>query len=156
MNRDNIKIHLILDSIRSAFNVGSIFRSADGVGAVKIHICGITPTPLNPKVAKTALGSTENVQYEIHDSALDAVKKLKSEGVQIFGIELSEESINFQQIDYPTPVALVVGNEIRGVDSTVLKMCEKKIYIPMNGIKESLNVAIAAAIVMYETRRKAL
>lgn len=148
-----IKLHIVLDNIRSAFNVGSIFRSADAVGECHIYLCGITSTVDNPKIYKTALGATKSVSSSHHPDGVQLVESIKKKGIPIYAVELTPESENFQEIDYPDQVALVFGHEIRGVNQMILDLADKKIFIPMKGIKESLNVANSASIVMYESRR---
>lgn len=150
-----MEIHIVLDNIRSAFNVGSIFRSADGAGSVKkIYLCGMTTDIDNPKLDKTALGATEMIPSEHYDTTMEAIEEIKEKGIPIYSVELTDDAINFQQIEYPSKVALVFGHEKRGVDQDILNRADKKIYIPMRGKKESLNVANCASILLYEITRK--
>lgn len=149
-----MEIHIILDNIRSAFNVGSIFRSADGAGYVKkIYLCGITTEIDNPKLDKTALGATEMIPSEHYDSTEEAVDEIKEMGIPIYAVELTDDAVHFQKIEYPSKIALLFGHEKKGVDSTLLPRVDKKIYIPMRGMKESLNVANCASIMLYELTR---
>ena len=149
-----MEIHIILDNIRSAFNVGSIFRSADGAGYVKkIYLCGITTDIENPKLDKTALGATEMIPSEHYDSTEEAVDEIKEMGIPIYAVELTDDAVHFQKIEYPSKIALLFGHEKKGVDSTLLPRVDKKIYIPMRGMKESLNVANCASIMLYELTR---
>lgn len=147
------KLVLILDNIRSAFNVGSIFRTADATGCAQIYICGMTPTPDNSKLFKTALGATETVEWKYFSKTTDAVVHAKSLGFEIVGIELTDSAIHFQKSIYNNQTALVLGHERLGVNQLVLDMCDKVVMIPMNGSKESLNVATTAGIVMFEALR---
>lgn len=150
-----MKIHIVLDNIRSAFNVGSIFRSADGAGSVeKIYLCGITADIDNPKLEKTALGALETVESEHYDSTKEAIEELKQKDIPIYSVELTKDAKNFQQIKYPKEIAIVLGHEKRGVDEEILKLSDEKIYIPMRGFKKSLNVANCASIVLYEITRE--
>ena len=150
-----MKIHIVLDNIRSAFNVGSIFRSADGAGSVKkIYLCGMTTDIDNPKLDKTALGATEMIPSEHYDTTLEAIEELRENGIPIYSVELTDDAENFQQIEYPNKIALVFGHEKRGVDQEILNRVDKKIYIPMRGKKESLNVANCASIILYEITRE--
>lgn len=150
-----MEVHIVLDNIRSAFNVGSIFRTADGAGSVKkIYLCGITTDIDNPKLDKTALGATEMVESEHYDTTMEAIEEIKEMGIPIYSVELTEDAINYQEIQYPKRIALVLGHEKRGVDPKILERSDKKIYIPMRGLKESLNVANAAAIVLYEVTKQ--
>jgi 23S rRNA (guanosine2251-2'-O)-methyltransferase len=173
-NNQNIKLHVVLDNIRSVFNVGSVFRTADAVGNVKLYLCGMTATPDHIKIKKTALGSTESVQWEYFHNTTDAIQHIKSlnidakdfidktdtkdisqnNSIPVYAVELTPEAKHFQQIQYPTPVALVFGHERRGVDQRVLDLCDECIMIPMAGIKESLNVSTTAGILMYEAIRE--
>ena len=146
------KLHVVLDNIRSVFNVGSFFRTADAVGSTKLYLCGITATPDNPKIVKTALGATESVEWEYFDNTLDAIKQLKKDDVPIFVVELTPQAEHFQKIQYPDTVALVFGHERKGVSELVLQNADKVVFIPMSGIKESLNVSVAGGIIMYEAR----
>ncbi|HOC97133.1 MAG TPA: RNA methyltransferase [Candidatus Pacearchaeota archaeon] len=149
-----MEIHIVLDNIRSAFNVGSIFRSADGAGNVKkIYLCGITTDIDNPKLDKTALGATDMVPSQHYDTTLEAIEELKEKGISIYCVELTKDAQNFQKIEYPKKVALVFGHEKKGVDPEILKRADKIIYIPMRGRKESLNVANCASIILYEITR---
>lgn len=150
-----MEIHIVLDNIRSAFNVGSIFRSADGAGSVKkIYLCGMTTDIDNPKLDKTALGATEMIPSEHYDTTLEAIEELRENGIPIYSVELTDDAENFQQIEYPNKIALVFGHEKRGVDQGILNRVDKKIYIPMRGKKESLNVANCASIILYEITRE--
>jgi tRNA G18 (ribose-2'-O)-methylase SpoU len=148
----NKKFEVVLDNIRSTFNVGAIFRSSDGVGINKIHLCGITPPPTNPKVHKTSLGSEFTVNYETHPNALSLIKSMKENGYIIWALEktsMSQSIFDFQITEFSQPTILVVGNEITGVDPDVLKVCDAHLHIPMVGLKNSLNVAIAFGIAVY-------
>ena len=150
-----MKIHVVLDNIRSAFNVGSIFRSADGAGSIeKIYLCGMTTPIDNPKLEKTALGATEMVESEHYDTTKDALDELRSKNIPIYSVELTDDAENFQKIKYPEELALVFGHEKNGVDDEILKESDKKIFVPMRGKKESLNVANCASIVLYEITRE--
>jgi len=150
-----MKIHIVLDNIRSVFNVGSIFRSADGAGSVeKIYLCGITTDIENPKLEKTALGATDMVPSEHYDTTEDALEEIKEMNIPIYSVELTEDAKNFQDIDYPNEVALVFGHEKKGVDEKILnEFSTEKIMVPMRGMKESLNVANCATVVLYEITR---
>jgi 23S rRNA (guanosine2251-2'-O)-methyltransferase len=142
-----LPIVALLDNVRSIFNVGSIFRSADGAGLQCLHLCGITPTPENPKVAKTALGAEQSVAWCYHRNAVDAVDRLHSEGFTIWALEehgSAESLFVVEPIDQP--LVLVVGSEVTGVDPGILQRCDKLVAIPMEGVKRSLNVATAFGI----------
>jgi len=150
-----MKIHIVLDNIRSAFNVGSIFRSADGAGSVeKIYLCGITTDTNNPKLEKTALGASDIVQSEHYDTTSEAIDELKKKNIPTYAAELTKDAEDFQNIKYPNELAIVFGHEKRGIDKKILGQCDKKIKVPMRGFKESLNVANCASIVLYEITRE--
>jgi 23S rRNA (guanosine2251-2'-O)-methyltransferase len=150
-----MEIHIVLDNIRSAFNVGSIFRSADGAGSVKkIYLCGITTEIDNPKLDKTALGATDMIPSDHYDTTDEAIEELKEMGIPIYAVELTDDALDFQKIEYPSKVALLFGHEKRGVADDLLDKVDKKIYIPMRGLKESLNVANCASIILYEITRE--
>jgi len=147
------KVYIVLDNIRSAYNVGSIFRSADGAGNCEILICGISPTPKHPKVEKTSLGSTKAIKWKYFKTALDSILYLNTKNIPIYSIELTSESIPYNSIEYPETVAIVLGHETEGINREILKISEKKISIPMRGKKESLNVATVAGIILYEIQK---
>ena len=147
----------VLDNIRSAYNVGSIFRTSDGAGLTKLYLCGITPTPDNPRVGKTALGAENFVPWEHSWSVIETIGKLKTEGYFIVSLEGGSSSIHlFEALsiikEQTNPVALVVGNEVSGIDPEAVKKSSLCVYIPMEGKKESLNVASAFAIATYLIR----
>ena len=149
-----MKIHIVLDNIRSAFNVGSIFRSSDGAGSVeRIYLCGITSPIDNPKLEKTALGALDYIPSEHYDTTEEALEELKEQNIPIYSVELADDSEDFQNFKYPNEFALVFGHEKKGVDDEILKLSDKIISIPMRGKKESLNVANTASIVLYEATR---
>lgn len=147
---------LVLDNVRSALNVGSIFRTADAFALERVVLCGITAQPPHREILKTALGSTESVDWVYASDAKEAVRLLKAEGVQVFAVEQTTEKIWLQ--DYsPTGQmrsAFVLGNEVDGVDAEVLALCDGAVEIPQFGTKHSLNVAVAAGIVAWEFARK--
>ena len=150
-----MKIHVVLDNIRSVFNVGSIFRSSDGAGSVeKIYLCGMTTPIDNPKLEKTALGATEMVASEHSDTTTEALEELRAQNIPIYSIELTDDAENFQSIDYPEELAIILGHEKVGVDPDILEESDKKIFVPMRGKKESLNVANCASIILYEITRE--
>ncbi|HPQ79776.1 MAG TPA: TrmH family RNA methyltransferase [Candidatus Dojkabacteria bacterium] len=148
-------MHIVLDNIRSVFNVGSIFRSADGAGSVKkIYLCGMTSDIDNPKLEKTALGAIEMVPSEHYDSTQEALEEIRAKNIPIYSVELTEDAENFQRVKYPQKLALVFGHEKMGVDKSILNSSDKKIFVPMRGKKESLNVANCATAVLYEITRE--
>lgn len=156
-NIDKVKkasIYVVLDSIRSSYNVGSIFRTSDGAMVEKLYLCGYTPFPPNKQVLKTALGSTESVKWEHVDNAVELVKKLKSNGIKICALEQTNKSIPYYKvISNNFPLCLIVGNEITGVSQELIDLCDFSIDIPQYGIKQSLNVAVAYGISIFELRK---
>jgi 23S rRNA (guanosine2251-2'-O)-methyltransferase len=152
-NCDSPGLHIeaFLDNLRSVYNVGSIFRSADGCGVKCIHLGGITPSPAHPRMAKTALGAGDHVRWEQHWDGVDAIKELKKKNFHIVGLEYTDASISIfdNQFNEPKQYMLVVGNENYGIDPGILAECNQVVHIPMAGTKESLNVAIAFSIAAY-------
>jgi 23S rRNA (guanosine2251-2'-O)-methyltransferase len=144
------EVYLILHNIRSAYNVGSIFRTADAAGVKKIYLCGYTPTPDNQKVVKTSLGAEKYISWEYCKQAWQLLKKLKAEKVQIIALEQTKKSVDYRQFKPRFPIALMIGNEVRGLSKKILTYADKIIAIPMYGRKESLNVAVAAGIALYK------
>lgn len=145
---------VILDNIRSAHNVGAIFRTADGAGAKKLFLCGITPTPGRATgIEKTALGAEAHLPWEYHSNALSLVEKLKLEGLNLIALERTASSLPIYDF-CPDPsdrrlLALIVGNEKAGVDPGIIALCEYVLALPMMGEKGSLNVAVAFGIAAY-------
>ncbi|NWG06117.1 MAG: RNA methyltransferase [Chloroflexi bacterium] len=141
---------VLLDNIRSAWNVGSIFRSADGFGFAHAYLCGITPTPENEAVTKTSLGAEDSVTWSYHKDAVKLVKGLKSEGWKVYALEESTDSVPISQFSADkSPAVLIVGSEVTGVDPDLLALCERVFHIPMRGDKKSYNVAMAFSIAAY-------
>lgn len=153
-NAARFPVYVLLNSIRSSYNVGSIFRTSDGAMIEKLFLCGYTPFPPNKEVMKTALGSTESVQWEYVKDAKEVIHKLKSQGVKICALELTDNSTPHYDLTIEAfPICLIVGNEITGVPNEILELCDFSIEIPQYGIKQSLNVAVAYGISIFELRR---
>lgn len=149
---------VVLDNIRSMHNVGSVFRTADAFLVKGIILCGYTPQPPHRDIHKTALGATETVEWKYFASTADAVRSLKEEGFAIFAVEQVENSIPLQEFtgrrtQQTQPLAVVLGNEVTGVGEEVLALCDGSIEIPQWGMKHSLNISIAAGIVLWELVR---
>jgi tRNA G18 (ribose-2'-O)-methylase SpoU len=141
---------VILDNIRSAWNVGSIFRSADGFGFSHAYLCGITPTPDHEPVTKTSLGAEDSVTWSYHKDAVQLASGLKKVGWKIFALEEARLATSIAQlIAENRHTALIVGNEITGVDPELLGLCDDIVFIPMRGEKKSFNVAVAFGIAAY-------
>jgi len=143
---------ILLDNIRSAWNVGSIFRTADGFGYSHAYLCGITPSPDNDAVKKTSLGAEYSVAWTSHPDAIALAKKIKSEGTKLVALEDHERSVSLVESprnDANDQTVLIVGNEITGVDPHLLDLCDAIYHIPMYGEKKSFNVAIAFGVAAY-------
>ena len=158
-NHGSPALTVVLDNLRSALNVGSIFRTADAVGAGELVLLGTTPTPLNPKIAKTALGAEKTVPWRHDWNSADAIARLKSEGCEIWALEGGETAENLfaafpglSALEAGNKIALVLGGEVSGVDPIILAGCDRIFYLPMIGKKESLNVAAAFAVAAYLIR----
>jgi 23S rRNA (guanosine2251-2'-O)-methyltransferase len=154
--KSNLKnLYVLLDNIRSAWNVGSILRSADGFGFAHVYLCGITPTPDGPAreaVTKTSLGAEDSVPWSYHKDSVKLVKGLKKEGWWILAMEEDHRSVpisKYKNSQFPGHAVLIVGNEVTGVDPELLNLCDDIFYIPMRGEKKSFNVAIAFGIAAY-------
>ncbi len=148
----SLQLVLLLDNLRSIYNVGSIFRTADGAGVTHLHLGGITATPNHPKVAKTALGAAHLDNWTYYRSGVLAADKLLSQGYTLWALETSPASRSLYDVseaELPEQLALVVGNEVAGVDPAVLARCAQTIALPMQGVKESLNVTIACGAAVY-------
>ncbi len=142
---------LMLHNIRSMWNVGSMFRTADAAGIEKIILSGYTATPPRKEIEKTALGAQDTVAWEYHADPLEAVKRMKNDGVRICGVEITEGSRPYTTINSSDfPICLIVGNEIDGIEDELLRLCDEVLEIPQYGTKHSLNVAVAAGIVLFE------
>jgi len=141
---------IVLDNVRSLLNVGSLFRTSDAFRFAKILLCGITPIP-NKEMAKTALGATESVDWEHYENTTDAISALKKQGFELWGIEQTDSSLLLSEVEETNyPVAVVLGNEVKGVSLEALKLCDKIIEIPQLGTKHSLNVSVCGGILAWE------
>ena len=150
-----LELHILLDNIRSLYNVGSIFRTAEALGVAKLHLCGMTATPENPRLAKTSLGAETLVEWEHHNNGLWAARLLREQQFDLWAIEGGERSESlFEMGNSPVEgkIALVIGNELAGVDPDILAISDRILYIPMLGEKESLNLTVAFGIAAYFVR----
>lgn len=143
----------ILDNVRSAFNVGSIFRIADAVGA-EVYVCGISPTPEHPKVAKTALGAEKSVKWRSFGSVVEAASTAKKCGYSVCAVEMAPKAKDLFACEFPKQTALIFGHEVSGVSEEVMKSSEKIVKIPMHGKKKSLNVSVSVGVAAYEVLRQ--
>lgn len=152
---DKIPLTIVLDNIRSMYNVGSVFRTADAFRIHKIVLCGITAVPPMIEIHKTALGAEDSVDWEYYEDAVKAIEDLNQSGCITLAVEQVEQSIQLQnwQPDPHQHYALVLGNEVKGVQQEVVNACQASLEIPQFGTKHSLNVSNTAAIVMWEFAR---
>lgn len=148
-------ISVLLDNVRSAYNVGSFFRTCDGAGISKLYLTGYTPRPPRRDITKTALGADASVPFEYVSDPLEIVNRLKNEDITIIAVETGEESVEFSSFAYPYPCCLVFGNEVEGIRPEILSLCDARVRIPMHGIKGSLNVVVSAGIIIYDAITKA-
>lgn len=143
-------VHIVLENIRSAFNVGSIFRTSDAGAVEHIHLCGYTCHPPNLKLAKTALGAFDYVPWTHHEDVTNAVERLREAGIPIVAIETAENAKALGSYEWSRPVAVVFGNEVKGITPGLLEQCDEIVRIPMLGYKNTINVATAFGIVLYD------
>ncbi len=151
--RPRPELVLILDNIRSLTNVGAIFRAADGFGVKEIYLCGITPTPPRPEIAKISLGAEETITWHHLEDPAVAVRTLQNDGITVLALEQTIDSHSVYDLDYPHPLAIVLGHEVVGIDEQVLFLCDGSVEIPMFGAKHSHNVATSCGIILSEVRR---
>lgn len=147
-----LPIVVVLDNVRSQHNIGSVFRTSDAFMIESIYLCGITATPPNREIHKTALGATESVDWKYFESTLDSIKYLKAQGFIIIAVEQAEGSINVQdfQVEFSQKLAVIFGNEVNGISDEVMDVAEVCLEIPQYGTKHSLNVSVSAGIVLWE------
>lgn len=156
-----MSVIVFLDNIRSAQNVGAIFRTCDGAGVSKLVLVGYTPAPVDrfgrsqPAIAKTSLGATQTISFESvrDESCLEQLKRYKKEGYQIVPVEQVRESVSLYDFSKPEKVVYIFGNEIGGVSDGILDLADTVLELPMAGMKESLNVSVTAGIVLYHHQR---
>lgn len=147
-------VYVLCDSIRSIFNVGAIFRASDGAFIEKIFLCGYTPYPPRKEIEKVALGATLSVPWEYVKDPMDVVKRMKAEGIKVCSLELTDKPKmvwNLKKEDFP--LCLILGNEITGVANELVNESDFSVELPMQGIKQSLNVSVATGIALYEMIR---
>lgn len=153
-----MKIYAILHNIRSAHNVGAIWRSADGAGVEKIYVTGYTPTPIDrfgrerTDIAKTSLGATSFIPYEFEADLSLLIKKLQCEGISVVAVEQDTQAVPYTAYTLTGDTAFIFGNEVTGLENDVLAAADAVIHIPMHGKKESLNVSVAAGIILFHAR----
>lgn len=141
--------YVICDNIRSLENIGSIFRTSDAIGVSKIFLCGISGKPPHHKISKTALGAEETIPFEYVRQTSRLIDRLKKDKVQIVSLEQDKKSVSYSKFKPVFPLALILGNEVKGVSKKILQKCDKIIDLPMAGKKESLNVSVSFGIAGY-------
>ena len=148
---EKIPVTVVLDNVRSLHNVGSVFRTSDAFLIEAIYLCGITATPPHPEIHKTALGAENTVEWQYFENTLDAVRLLKQKSYRILAVEQAENSIPLGEFQLENHrYAVIFGNEVKGIDQEVMDCCDACIEIPQFGTKHSLNVSVAAGIVIWE------
>jgi len=154
-NASKTPIVLVLDNIRSMNNSGSVFRTADAFLLEGVYLCGVTATPPHREIQKTALGATESVNWKHFATTIDAVNSLKNDGYTVYAVEQAENSTMLDTLKLSdTKIALVFGNEVSGVEQSVIDVCNGCIEIPQYGTKHSLNLAVSVGIVVWEIAMK--
>lgn len=148
------EFYVVAENIRSLENIGSIFRTADALGSSKIFLCGISGTPPHEKIAKTALGAEKTVPFEYFKQTGRLIDKLKREKVFIVALEQSKGAVDYRKLKAKFPLALIIGNEVKGISKNILKKADSIIYLSMRGRKESLNVSVAFGIAGYEINKR--
>lgn len=151
---EKLPLTVVLDNVRSQNNIGSVFRTADAFRVEHIALCGICSTPPHREIHKTALGAEESVEWSYAEDTVECVRELKGRGYRVYAVELTHDSIKLgmrnDKLGIDGPVAIVLGNEVEGVQEEVLELCDGALEIPQYGTKHSLNVSCAAAIVIWE------
>jgi tRNA G18 (ribose-2'-O)-methylase SpoU len=148
---------LLLHNIRSAHNVGSIFRTADAAGVRAVYLSGYTPTPTDrfgraqKEITKTALGAENTIPWEYAATPTSFIKRLKKEGWRIVGVEQDPRAIDYRTLTLDRPTLFILGNEVKGISPSLRKQCDTLVEIPMHGKKESLNVGVAAGVVLFSS-----
>jgi len=155
---DKIPIIVVLENIRSGYNVGSVFRTADAFLLQAVYICGYTAHPPHKEITKTALGAEDTVEWKYFKKINEAIEKLKNEGYEIYAVEQTEKSHLLQQVEFKKEekIAVIFGNEVTGVEQSTIELTDGCIEIPQLGVKHSLNIATAAGVVLWELVRQKL
>lgn len=148
------KLYVLLEFVRSAHNVGSVFRACDSAGITKLFLCGWTAMPPHPKLAKTALGSEQSVAWEHHCSAVQLAVYLRSQSISLVALEVGADSEDIFTAPFERDTCLIFGHEELGVSEELLQLCDHVVAIPHAGAKSSLNVSVAAGVAIYEYVRK--
>lgn len=154
---EKLPVIIILDNVRSMYNIGAIFRTADAFRVQAIYLCGMSATPPHREIHKTALGAEEAVKWKYYDTTLDALQAVKEDGYAVAVVEQTKQSVQLQNLssDDQKGVALVFGHEVNGVNQEVVDAADQCIEIPQFGTKHSLNIAVSVGVVLWELTRKA-
>lgn len=154
-NSEKLSVIVVLDNVRSALNVGSIFRSCDAFRVAGIYCCGITPVPPHRDVLKSALGATDSVAWKYFDDTISAINELRQKHYTIAGVEQTVDSVKLNDLEnnFKLPLALVFGHEMDGVSQEVIHLCDFALEVPQAGTKHSLNIAVCTGIVLWEVFR---
>lgn len=152
--RDKLPVVLILDNIRSALNVGSVFRSADAFAIEALALCGITAQPPHRDILKTAIGASQSVEWRYFEKNTAAAAHYREQGYQIAAIEQTTEGEQLQDFRFEKPLALILGNEVKGVSPEMLALSDTSIEVPQWGTKHSLNVSVCAGVLLWELARQ--
>ena len=149
---DKFPLTIVVDNVRSMHNVGSIFRTSDAFLVEKIYLCGITPTPPHREIQKTALGATESVDWQYAESTIEVVNQLKKEGWTSLALEQTTNSVMLDElkVEKREKIAIVLGNEVEGVNQEVINLCDKAVEIPQFGTKHSFNVSVSCGIMLWQ------
>ncbi|MGD9897597.1 MAG: RNA methyltransferase [Calditrichaceae bacterium] len=153
---ERLPIYALIENIRSMHNVGSIFRTSDGVRLKKLFLTGYTARPPRQEIDKTALGSTDSVPWEYHKDPLPVIENLKKQGVKIVVVEHTSDCVSYTEPVFDYPLCLIMGNEVEGVSESLIRSADYAVEIPMLGMKQSLNVSVAYGIVLYHILSKYL
>lgn len=149
---DKFPLTIVVDNVRSMHNVGSIFRTSDAFLVEKIYLCGITPTPPHREIQKTALGATESVDWQYAESTIEVVNQLKKEGWTVLALEQTTNSVMLDKlkVEKGEKIAIVLGNEVEGINQEVINLCDKAVEIPQFGTKHSFNVSVSCGIMLWQ------
>lgn len=154
LSRPRLPVYALLENVRSLYNVGSMFRTADALHVAGLYLCGYTGFPSRREITKTALGAEHTVPWEKHADAVELARNLQAKGMQVVVLEQTDDAVDFWEAPVRFPVCFVVGNEVTGVSEELVALADLCLDLPMAGIKQSLNVATAFGVVGYELARR--
>ncbi len=154
LSRPRLPVYALLENVRSLYNVGSMFRTADALHVARLYLCGYTGFPPRREITKTALGAEHTVPWEKHADAVELARNLQAKGMQVVVLEQTDDAVDFWEAPVRFPVCFVVGNEVTGVSEELVALADLCLELPMAGIKQSLNVATAFGVVGYELARR--